>query len=243
MRSSVVMDWVEHGYQLLWIVAPPLTKEIANALSVLDHSDFVSAVVVEMVAANAVTLMPLGEKPLLVNTLGMVPKPRTDKFRLTVNMRYVNWHLGKKAFKFEGFKDLADLALKEDHVVFYDMMSGYYHVGLHPSSRNFVGFHWGGRYYVYNCLPFGLSTAPWVFSKAMRESVMKWRREGIRFLSYLDDFTFMIQGFWQCVRLAHKVERDFILAGQKINVTKCHSIPSQQRRQLGFDVIFRSGRL
>ena len=59
----------------------------------------------------------------------------------------------------------------------------------------------------------------------MRELVMKWRREGIRLLPYLDDFMFMIQGFRQCVRLACKVERDFILAGLKINVPKCHSIP------------------
>ncbi len=67
--------------------------------------------------------------------MGVVPKPRTDKFRLTVDMRYVNQHLGKKAFKFEGLKDLVDSALKEDHAVSYDLMSGYYHVGLHPSSR------------------------------------------------------------------------------------------------------------
>ena len=87
-------------------------------------------------------------------------------------MRYVNRHLGNKAFKFEGLKDLADLAEKGDHAVSYDLMSGYYHVGLHPRSRTFVGFKWEGKYYVYNYLPFGLSTAPWVFSKVMRELVM-----------------------------------------------------------------------
>jgi len=88
------MDWVEHGYQLLWTVTPPLTKEMANTQSALEYSDFVSAVVVEMVAADVVTLFPLGEKPLVVIPLGVVPKPRTDKFRLAVNMRYVNQHLG-----------------------------------------------------------------------------------------------------------------------------------------------------
>ncbi len=56
-------------------------------------------------------------------------------------MRYVNQHLGKKAFRLEGLKDLADYALKEDHAVSYDLMSGYYHVGLHPSLRTFTSFH------------------------------------------------------------------------------------------------------
>ncbi len=54
------MDWVEHGYKLLWTVAPPLTREMANAQSALDHSDFVSTVVAEMVATNIVTLLTLG---------------------------------------------------------------------------------------------------------------------------------------------------------------------------------------
>ncbi len=74
-------------------------------------------------------------------------------------------------------------------------MSGYYHVGLHPRSRTFVEFMWEGQYYVYNCLPFGLSTAPWVLSKVMRELVMLWRKEGIRVLPCLDDFLFMARGF------------------------------------------------
>ncbi len=93
----------------------------------------------------------------MVSPLGVVPKRRTDKFRLTVNMRYVNKHLGEKAFKFERLKDLAE---RGDYAVPYDLMSGYYHVGLFQASRTYVGFKWGSRYYVYNCLPIRLSTAP-----------------------------------------------------------------------------------
>ena len=141
--------------------------------------------------------------------MGVTPKKGTDKFRLTVNMRYVNGHQGTKVFKFEGLKDLSDLAERGDYAVSYDLMSGYYHVVLDPRSRTYVGFKWGGRYIVYNCLPFGLSTTPWVFSKVMRELVMYWRKGGIRLLPYLGDFLFMAKGFWQCARLAGKVEADF----------------------------------
>ena len=57
-------------------------------------------------------------------------------------------------------------------------------------------------------------------------------------LPYLDDFMFMERGFWQCACLARRMERDFFLAGLKINVPNSHSIPAQQRRHLGFDVDF-----
>ncbi len=55
-------------------------------------------------------MLPLDVKPWVVSPLRVVPKKGTDKFRLSVSMRYVNGHLGKKAFKFEGLKDLSDLA-------------------------------------------------------------------------------------------------------------------------------------
>ncbi len=85
-------------------------------------------------------------------------------------MRYVNRHLGEKKFGMEGLKDLADLAKKGDHAVSYDLISGYYHVGLHPESRTFVGFKWEGKYYTYNCLSIGLSTAP----ESLRKSRENW---------------------------------------------------------------------
>ena len=61
-------------------------------------------------------------------------------------------------------------------------------------------------------------------------------------LPYLDDFMFMKSGFWQCVRNARRVERDFVRARLRINVPKCHSIPAQHCRQLGFDVDFAQGK-
>ncbi len=39
-----------------------------------------------------------------------------------------------------------------------------------------------------------------------------------------------------------KVEADFVRAGLRINVPKCHSLPTQLRRQLGLDVDFAAGK-
>ncbi len=71
---------------------------------------------------------------------------------------------------------------------------------------------------MYNFLPFGLSTALWVFSKILRDLVMYRRRKGISVLLYLDDFMAMKHGFWACVHLARRLESDFVRAGLKINV-------------------------
>ncbi len=105
------MDWIENGYQLLWTEIAPSTKEMVNAPSANEHHDFVSSAVVEILAVNVVTLLPPGEKPAVVSPLRMVLKRGTDKFLLTVNMRYDNRHLGNKVFKFEGLKDLTAFRL------------------------------------------------------------------------------------------------------------------------------------
>ena len=90
----------------------------------------------------------------------VVPKGKEGKFRLIINMSYVNDHMVTNKFKFEGLSDLADLAEKGDHTVSFDLTSGYYHVGLHPRTRTYTGFCWKGEYYQYNCLPFGMKSAP-----------------------------------------------------------------------------------
>ena len=86
VRSSVVMEWIEHGYALLWTTAAPAAREMRNASTALEHHEFVSGAVAEMLAENAVTRLPPGEKPLVVSPLGVVPKRGTNKFRLTVNI-------------------------------------------------------------------------------------------------------------------------------------------------------------
>ncbi len=90
----------------------------------------------------------------------------------------------------------------------YDIKSGYYHVGLHPVTQRFVGIKLEGVYYVYTCLPFGLSTSPWVFSKVMRENVMFLRRCGIRVLPYLDGLFFQNIGVRACRLMGIRIERD-----------------------------------
>jgi hypothetical protein len=125
-----------------------------------------------MLEAGAASVLPPGVRPTVVNPLGVVTKAHSTKLRLVINMGYVNERLTNRVFNFEGLTDLSDMSEKFDYSLSYDLTSGYYHVSLHPHSRRYVGFQWSGVYYQYNCLPIGLSTAPWVFSKIIRELVM-----------------------------------------------------------------------
>jgi len=157
-------------------------------------------------------------------------------------MRYVNEHLIKRMFKCEGLYDVADMDNKGDYSISYEFTSGYYHVALHPDSRRFVGFKWKGIYYQYNCHPFGLSTAPWVFSKFIRDLVMYWRANtGINIIPHLDDLLYLIFGYKACLDMARIVEEDMRLASLTINSDKSDDTPSHEHLHFGFGVDLASG--
>ncbi len=100
----------------------------------------------EMLAAGAISIFPEGERLEVVSPLGVVPKGSGGKFSIIISMRHVNEHLVKKKFKFQGLKDLADMAEKGGHGVSFDPTSGYSHVELHLRTRTCTGFEWKGRY-------------------------------------------------------------------------------------------------
>ena len=60
-----------------------------------------------------------------------------------------------------------------------------------PEHRQFLRFSWGKTIYEFTCLPFGLSSAPWAFTKILRPAVAFLRLLGIRMVVYLDDMLIM----------------------------------------------------
>jgi hypothetical protein len=106
------MSWIENGYKMLWFEEAPASREVPNSSSALAHEGVVSPALAEMLEAGATSKLPVGYKPEVVSPLGVVPKGKEGKFRLIVNMSYVNDHLVTNKFKFEGLSDLADLRRK-----------------------------------------------------------------------------------------------------------------------------------
>ena len=70
-------------------------RELPNAPLAFEHGEFVTCAINEMVEAGALTRLPKGQRPKVVISIGVVRVPRSDKFRLVINMRYANKHLAK----------------------------------------------------------------------------------------------------------------------------------------------------
>ena len=89
--------------------------------------------------------------------------------------------------------------------------------------------------YEFLVLPFGLCTAPFVFTKLTKPVAAFLRTMGIHIIFYLDDILVIGSSEVECrlnVEMTLKVLRE---AGFVINLKKSHLIPSQQFKYLGLN--------
>ena len=106
-----------------------------------------------------------------------------------------------------------------------------------PNSQrepNLLQSKWEQKTYQFVCLPFGLTSAPWVFTKIMRPMVGKLRQMGIRLIIYLDDILIMHHSREEMVQITPLVCQVFEALGLMVNMGKSQLIPQQELEFLGF---------
>ena len=99
----------------------------------------------------------------------------------------------------------------------FDLHSAYHHIDIFEPHTEFLGFSWqfGGsvKYFRFKVLPFGLSSACYIFTKVTRPLVKKWRSEGKQVLMYLDDGLGRHSDFDKCSQIAMEIKHDIIASG------------------------------
>ena len=243
-KSKLVREWVVSGFPLCWKGVPAPACELSNNPSCFkeeSHTVFVRDSVHTLLRAGAVRRA--ASKPRCVSPLAVVPK-KGGKLRLILNLKHVYKYLSVPKFKYESLRALGFLARPDDLMFSIDLQDGYWQVDMAASAHTYLGFEWEGQYYEFTVLPFGLATAPWAFTKVMREVCGVLRTSGVRTLNYLDDFLFMC-GPSESAALAQqaRVLQVFRESGLTINKGKSVLKLSRQVKHLGFAFDSASGNL
>ena len=113
--------------------------------------------------------------------------------RLVINLKKLNSFINAPHFKMEGIHTLKSLLQKEDWLVKIDLKDAYFSVPISKEQRKFLCFQFRDRFYQFNCLPFGLASAPWVFTKTLKPIAALGRELGIRLIVYIDDILLMAE--------------------------------------------------
>ena len=113
--------------------------------------------------------------------------------RPVINLKKLNEYVHTEHFKMEGIHLLKDLLRKGDWMTKVDLKDAYFMIPIHKQDRDFLKFTFKDKCYRFNCLPFGLACAPWVFTKVLKPLAAQLRELGVRLIVYTDDILILAE--------------------------------------------------
>ncbi|KAL6723688.1 hypothetical protein Aduo_018665 [Ancylostoma duodenale] len=127
--------------------------------------------------------------PVWISTMFGIPK-KDGSCRPIVNLKPLNSFLKIPHFKVKGLHLVPVVVLQGDYCTKVGMTDSYFGVNIAEELRPYLVFFWDNEVFWCTCLPFGLATAPYVYTKIMRVVAEHFRSLGTRVIFYLDDWAF-----------------------------------------------------
>ncbi|KAL0147981.1 hypothetical protein M9458_056708 [Cirrhinus mrigala] len=123
--------------------------------------------------------------------------------------------------------------LPRDWFLTVDIKDAYFHIPIAHHQRPFLRFAFEGVVYQYTVLPFGLSLAPFTFTKCIDAPLSPLRQMGIQILNYLDDRIVLAKSERELVAHKELLLSHLDCLGLIINPHKSQLLPRQRVVFLG----------
>ena len=239
--ASWVLKVIREGYALPF-VGTPEKRGSDNHRSALKCEEFVSSEIDKLLCCDCIKKVS-SYKVHIVSPLSVAS--HNGKQRLILDLRYLNSFLRVPRFKYEDLRTFKDIFGPDDWFFKFDYKSGYHHIDIYPDHWKYLAFCWGEgsnkQYYVFTVLPFGLATAPFVFTKIQKALLKHWRGLGIRIFTYLDDGIGGHSSLQEAKQVSNAVKGDVEKSGFVWHPEKSCWEPTQCDEVLGFIVNLAEG--
>lgn len=237
-----ILSVIRNGYKIPFISTPP-PRRFTNNASALKEADFVNAAILELLHDNRVE--EIISPPDIVNPLSVSVQPNGKK-RLILDLRHINLHVYKQKFKCENLHTIKNTFAKDFFVFSFDLKSGYHHVDIFPDHREYLAFSWEfvpghARFFQFTVLPFGLSSAPYIFTKLLKPLETHWRAQGIPIAIFFDDGVGAGPSLQVAKLNSSLVRSDLSRCGFEINQEKSNWEPSRAFSWIGYNIDTHTG--
>ena len=187
------------------------------------------------------------KSPEVINLLS-VSINSSGKKRLILDLRQVNGHVYKDKIKFEDWKCFEQyLEGKEGCLFKFDLKNGYHHIEIFEPHQKFLGFSWifksNIKFSVFTVLPFGLASAPFIFTKVVGPLVKYWRLNFVIITYFLDDGTSIEYYYEKAKHKSEFVQQTLTKSGFIHKIEKSTWESCKILTWLGIDINLSSGTL
>ena len=107
-----------------------------------------------------------------------------------------------------------------------DLKDANFQITIHPASRKFLRMEFPGMVFQFTALPFGISTAPWLFTKVVEVVKELFHRDRLSLHQYLDDWLGDAQSKQEAQTRCKLLVRICARLGFLINFKKSELIPT-----------------
>jgi len=224
------------GFQIPFSSQPVQERRPNSPISSVEQSSLIQEEVKALLEKGAIVPVHSCYPPKgFYSTLFLVPK-KGGQMRPVINLKRLNEWVEPQHFKMEGMGTLKELLRLNDWMVKVDLKDAYFTIPIHADHQPFLRFMVNQDQYQFTCLPFGLSCAPWAFTKVMKPVSILLRGMGVRMIVYIDDM--LLLGESPSLVESHLEALMYLLTGLGfiINLPKSITTPTQTVEFLGLQV-------
>lgn len=229
-QDKLILSWIR-GYIIPFIKKPTQDYFCSQNMSPSDIKNY-SVAILALLQKNVITECAPVENQFL-SSFFLVPKADAS-YRFILNLKKLNQCLEAPHFKLDNYKSVKDLISKNVYMATLDLKDAYYMVPVFRGHRKYLRFEFLGKIYEFTCLPMGLSTAPFLFTKLLKPIFNYFRRKTILCIIYLDDILILGRTKREVHLNVEFMQHVLKALGFIINVKKSQLEPSQSCKYLGF---------
>ena len=226
--SPWVVSVLRDGYNLEFEEEPPLTRVPSVVSQYQDplKQELLGEEISALLKKGALEEVKDHCSPGFYSRMFLVTK-KTGDWRPIIDLSVLNTYLRTQTFKMESAESIRASLLPGWWTFSIDLKDAYLHVPIHPAARKYMRVCFQGKVYQFKALPFGLSPAPWLFTKVVSEVKAMVHGQGIQLHQFLDDWLGKATTPEECSRHAMLVLQLVQSLGWVVNFEKSDLIPRQ----------------
>lgn len=143
-----------------------------------------------------------------------------------MNLKQFNHYILYRRFKMQPLRSILGCIREGDLLQSVDLREAYLHVPIHPVHHKYLCFAYANRHFQYRAMPFGLSSAPQMFTKLLVAVAATVHMVPVCMLCYLDDILILSSSPSQAAEGSVMVIHILQSHGFTLNLVKSHLQPT-----------------